>query len=83
MGRLRKVGDKNDEDPQSCDENCECEENQSQAPDTTGKTIRIPGKKGKYVQNSSSIHKKYAAQPISLSKISLAQFSTLYYILYY
>ena len=77
---LRKISDdENNDDLEPCDSN----ESEYQVGMTTGidsmaKTIRIPGKEGKYVLNSSSIHQKYALRPMSLSKLSLAQFSISY-----
>lgn len=75
---LRKIADDSDSDEPRCDNaNSENEENVHEQDNNSG-IIRIPGKKGQYVQNSSSIHEKYALRPTSLSKLCLAQFSTSY-----
>ena len=75
---LRKIADDSDSDDPRCDNaNSENEENVHEQDNNSG-IIRIPGKKGQYVQNSSSIHEKYALRPTSLSKLCLAQFSTSY-----
>ena len=77
---LRKIADDSDshsDKPQCDNESSENEGNVHEQYNNSG-IICIPRKKGQYVQNSSSIHEKYALRPISLSKLCLAQFSTSY-----
>ena len=57
---LRKIADDSDSDePRCANASSENEENVHEQDNNSG-VIRIPGKKGQYVQNSSSIHEKYA-----------------------